>query len=83
MKSYLVVTTYIETTEVLGGGVMIAISDNFNSEQLNNIEAIAVSINCKKRLNFGIVYIPPNLPDSYHNSVTSFVHSLPLKNNTP
>ena len=64
---------------------MIAINDNLNSEQLtvpNNIEAIAVSINCKKRLNFGIVYIPPNSPDSYHNSVTSFMHSLPLENNT-
>ena len=64
---------------------MIAINDNLNSEQLtvpNNIEAIAVSINCKKRLNFGIVYIPPNSPDSYHNSVTSFIHSLPLENNT-
>ena len=34
-----------------GGGVMIAINNNLNSEQLtvpNNIEAIAVSINCKK-----------------------------------
>ena len=64
---------------------MIAINDNLNSEQLtvpNNIEAIAVSINCKKRLNFGNVYIPPNSPDSYHNSVTSFIHSLPLENNT-
>ena len=52
------------------------------SEQLpvpENIEAIAV---CKRILNFGIVYVPTNSPDSYHNSVIKFIHSLPLTNNT-
>ena len=64
-----------------GGGVMLAINDNLNSEQLpapENIEAIAVSIKCKRVLNFGIVFIPPISPNSYHNSVINFIHSLPL-----
>ena len=35
-----------------------------------------------KKIIFGIVYIPPNLPDAYHSSVFNFIHSLPLTNNT-
>ena len=53
-----------------GGGVMLAINDKLTCKQLtvpDNIEALAVIINCSKNLIFSIVYIPPNSSDAYHS----------------
>ena len=86
MKSYhlVIANLYRNDRGSKVGGVLLAINNKLICEQfsVSNSMAIAVTINCSKKLIFGIVYIPPNSLNSYHSSVINFIHSLSLTNNT-
>ena len=55
---------------------MLAINNKPTCEQLtipDDIEALAATISCIKKLIFGIVYIIPNSSDAHHSSVFNYI----------
>ena len=62
-----------------GGGVMLAVNTELSSRQLfscNDIEAIAVQIDCGRSFIVCVIYVPPTADDTYHQHLSDVLFSL-------
>lgn len=72
-------TIYRKDRESRGGGVTLAISNNFPSKQLPsppNLEIVTVSIFLDPAFTCRMVYAPPNATVEYHTELTNYLATI-------